>query len=92
MGTGRAGEISLDLNNINTKNLGLYSQSSLNFSTDLSIDTFNGTDNENFIYRDVSTNSSRLIDIGDSRIPSHGKAFFSGSHIDLSLNHAELNN
>ncbi len=92
MGTGRAGEISLDLNNINTKNLGLYSQSSLNFSTDLSIDTFDGTDNDNFIYRDVSSNSSRLIDLGDSQVPSYGKAFFSGSHIDLSLNDAKLNN
>ncbi len=92
IGTERAGEISLDLSNINTKNLGLYSQSSLKFSTDLSIDTFNGTDNENFIYKDVSTNSSRLIDLGDSRVPSNGKAFFSGSHIDLSLNDAELNN
>ncbi len=92
MGTGRAGEISLDLNNINTKNLGLYSQSSLNFSTDLSIDTFDGTDNDNFIYKDVSTNSSRLIDLGDSQVPAYGKAFFSGSHIDFSLNDAELNN
>ena len=72
--------------------MGLYSQSSLKFSTDLSIDTFNGTDNENFTYKDVSTNSSRLIDLGDSRVPSNGKAFFSGSHIDLSLNDAELNN
>ena len=92
MGTGRTGEISLDLSNINTKNIGLYSQSSLNFSSDLSIDTFDGTDNDNFIYKDVSTNSSRLIDLGDSRVPSYGKAFFSGSHIDLSLNDAELNN
>ena len=91
MGTGRTGEISLDLSNINTKNLGLYSQSSLNFSTDLSIDTFDGTDKDNFIYRDVSTNSSRLIDLGDSQVPSYGKAFFSGSYIDLSLNDAELN-
>ncbi len=92
IGTERAGEISLDLSNINAKNLGLYSQSSLKFSTDLSIDTFNGTDNENFIYKDVSTNTSRLIDLGDSQVPSNGKAFFSGSHIDLSLNDAELNN
>ncbi len=92
MGTGRTGEISLDLSNINTKNLGLYSQSSLNFSTDLSIDTFDGTDNNNFIFKDVSTNSSRLIDLEDNRVPSDGKAFFSGSYIDLSLNDAELNN
>ncbi len=92
MGTDRTGEISLDLSNINTKNLGLYSQSSLKFSTDLSIDTFDGTDNDNFIYRDVSTNSNRFIDLGDELIPSSGKAFFSGSHIDLSLNDAELNN
>ncbi len=92
MGTGRTGEISLDLSNINTKNLGLYSQSSLNFSTDLSIDTFDGTDTANFIYEDVSTNSNRLIDLGDELIPSSGKAFFSGSYIDLSLNDAELNN
>ncbi len=92
MGTGRTGEISLDLSNINTKNLGLYSQSSLNFSTDLSIDTFDGTDNDNFLYKDVSTNSSRMIDLGDSLVPSYGKAFFSGSHIDLALNDAELNN
>ncbi len=92
IGTERADEIFLDLSNINTKNLGLYSQSSLKFSTDLSIDTFNGTDNENFIYKDVSINSSRSIDLGDSRVPTNGKAFFSGSHIDLSLNDAELNN
>ena len=64
----------------------------MKFRNDLSIDTFNGTDNENFIYKDVSTNNSRLIDLGDSQIPSNGKAFFSGSHIDLSLNDAELNN
>ncbi len=92
MGTGRTGEISLDLTNIDTKHLGLYSQSSLNFSTDLSIDTFDGTDNDNSIYRDVSTNSSRLIDLGDSQVPSYGKAFFSGSYIDFSLNDSELNN
>ena len=51
MGTGRAGEISLNLSNINTKSVGLYSQSSLNFSSDLSIDTFDGTDQENFLYK-----------------------------------------
>ena len=92
IGTGRTGEISLDLSNIDTKHLGLYSQSSLNFSSDLSIDTFDGTDQENFLYKDVSTNSSRLIDLGDSLIPSNGNAFFSGSHIDLSLNDSKLNN
>ncbi len=92
MGTNRTGEISLDLNNIDTKHLGMYSQSSLNFSSDLSIDTFDGTDQENFLYNDISTNSSRLIDLGDSLIPSSGKAFFSGSHIDLSLNDSKLNN
>ena len=92
MGTGRAGEISLDLSNIDTKHIGLYSQSSLNFSSDLSIDTFDGTDQENFLFKDVTTNSSRLIDLGDSLIPSSGKAFFSGSHIDLSLNDSQLNN
>ena len=48
MGTGRAGEISLDLSKIDTGSIGLYSQSSLNFSTDLSIDTFDGTDQENY--------------------------------------------
>ncbi len=92
IGTGRAGEISMDLNSINTKNIGLYSQSSLNFSSDLSIDTFDGTNEENFLYKDVSTNSNRLIDLGDELVPSSGKAFFSGSHIDLSLNDSELNN
>ena len=92
MGTGRTGEISFDLSNINTKNVGLYSQSSLNFSSDLSIDTFDGTDQENFTYKNVSTNSSRLIDLGKGLVPFYGKAFFSGSHIDLSLNDAELNN
>ena len=90
--TGRAGEISMDLNSINTKNIGLYSQSSLNFSSDLSIDTFDGTNEENFLYKDVSTNSNRLIDLGDQLVPSSGIAFFSGSHIDLSLNDSELNN
>ena len=92
MGTGRAGEISLDLSTIDTKQIGLYSQSSLNFSSDLSINTFDGTDEENFLYKDVSTNSSRLIDLGDTLIPSSGTAFFSGSHIDLSLNDSEANN
>ena len=92
VGTGRAGEISLDLSKIDTGSIGLYSQSSLNFSTDLSIDTFDGTDQENFLYKDVSTNSRRLIDLGDSLIPSGGTAFFSGSHIDLSLNDSEANN
>ncbi len=92
MGTGRTGEISLDLSNIDTKHIGLYSQSSLNFSSDLSIDTFDGIDQENFLYNNVSTDSSRLIDLGDSLIPSSGKAFFSGSHIDLSLNDSKLNN
>ena len=92
MGTGRAGEISIDLSNISTKNIGLYSHSSLNFSSDLSIDTFDGVEKDSFIYKDVSTNSSRLIDLGDNLIPSYGKTFFSGSHIDLSLNDAELNN
>ena len=92
IGTGRAGEISMDLNSINTKNIGLYSQSSLNFSSDLSIDTFDGTNEENFLYKDVSTNSNRLIDLGDQLVPSSGIAFFSGSHIDLSLNDSELNN
>ena len=92
MGTGRAGEISLDLSSINTKSIGLYSQSSLNFSSNLNIDTFDGTDQEDFLYKDVSTNSSRLIDLGDNLIPSSGKAFFSGSHINLSLNDSELNN
>ena len=92
MGTGRAGEISLDLSTIDTKHIGLYSQSSLNFSSDLSIGTFDGTDQEDFLYKDVSTNSSRLIDLGDDLIPSSGKAFFSGSYIDLSLNDSELNN
>ena len=92
MGTGRAGEISLDFNTIDTKHIGLYSQSSLNFSSNLNIDTFDGTDQEDFLYKDVSTNSSRLIDLGDNLIPSSGKAFFSGSHIDLSLNDSELNN
>ena len=92
IGTGRAGEISMDLNSINTKNIGLYSQSSLNFSSDLSIDTFDGTNEENFLYKDVSTNSNRLIDLGDQLVPSSGIAFFSGSHVDLSLNDSELNN
>ncbi len=92
MGTGRTDKISLDLSNIDTKHIGLYSQSSLNFSTDLSIDTFDGTDQENFTYKDVSSTSSRLIKLGDSLVPSYEKAFFSGSHIDLSLNDAELNN
>ena len=92
MGTGRADDISLDLTNIDTKSIGLYSQSSLNFSSDVSIDTFDGTDQENFLYKDVSTNSGRLIDLGDNLIPSSGTAFFSGSHIDLSLNDSEANN
>ncbi len=92
VGTGRAGEISMDLNSINTQNIGLYSQSSLNFSSDLSIDTFDGTNKENFLYKDVSTNSNRLIDLGSELIPSSGKAFFSGSYMDLSLNDSELNN
>ncbi len=92
MGTGRTDEISLDLSNIDTKHIGLYSQSSLNFSSDLSIDTFDGTDQENFTYKDVSSTSSRLIELGGSLVPSYGKAFFSGSYIDLSLNDAELNN
>ena len=92
MGTGRADDISLDLTNIDTKSIGLYSQSSLNFSSDVSIDTFDGTDQENFLYKNVSTNSSRLIDLGDALIPSSGTAFFSGSHIDLSLNDSEANN
>jgi flagellin-like hook-associated protein FlgL len=92
MGTGRTDEISLDLTNIDTKHLGLYSQSSLNFSSDLSIDTFDGIDQENYTYKDVSTTSSRLIELGDSLVPAHGKAFFSGSYIDFSLNDSELNN
>ena len=50
MGTGRAGEISLDLSTIDTKQIGLYSQSSLNFSSDLSINTFDGPDEANFLY------------------------------------------
>ena len=33
-----------------------------------------------------------MIELGDSLVPSYGKAFFSGSHIDLSLNDSELNN
>ena len=92
MGTGRADGISLDLSKIDTGSIGLYSQSSLSFSSDLSIDTFDGTNQETFLYRDVSTNSSRLIDLRDALIPSSGTAFFSGSYIDLSLNDSEANN
>ncbi len=92
LGTGRAGELALDLSNIDTKSIGLYSHSSLNFSSDLRIETFDGTDQENFLYKDVSSNSNRLIDLGDNLVPTSGTAFFSGSHIDLSLNDSELNN
>ena len=88
----RSGELSLNINNIETKTLGAYSQSTLSFSSDVSIETFDGTDQENFIFEDVSSNSNRLIDLGKSILPSGGTAFFSGSHIDLSLNDSEANN
>ena len=92
MGTGRTGEVSLDLTAIDTKKIGLYSQSSLNFSSDLSIDTFDGAIKENYLYEDISSNSSRLLEFEKNLVPSSGKAFFSGSYIDLSLNDAALNN
>ena len=47
-GIQKSGDVALNINKIETKNIGLYSQSTRSFSTDLNIETFNGTDKKNF--------------------------------------------
>ena len=92
IGIQKSGGIALNIGNINTSNIGLYSQSTRTFSNDLNIETFDGTNKASFTYENISSNSDRRIDIGKSQIPNDGEAFFSGSYIDLSLDNSEFNN
>ena len=91
-GSTRNGFVSMDLNQINSSTLGIYEHTTKNYSNSLKIETFNGTDNDDFLYEDVTSNSQRELDMGGTKIPSVGKAFFSDSYIDFVFDDASLNN
>ncbi len=91
-GSTRNGSVSMDLNQINSSTLGVYEHTTKNYSNSLKIETFNGTENDDFLYEDVTSNSLRALDMGSAKIPSVGKAFFSDSYIDFVFDDASLNN
>ena len=91
-GSTRNGSVSMDINQINSSTLGVYEHTTKNYSNSLKIETFNGTDHDNFLYEDVTSNSLRALDLGSAKIPSVGNAFFSNSYIDFIFDDASLNN
>ena len=91
-GSTRNGSVSMDLNQINSSTLGVYEHTTKNYSNSLKIETFNGTENDDFLYEDVTSNSLRALDMGSAKIPSVGKAFFSDSYIDFVFDDASLYN
>ena len=92
IGESNRGELAVDLKKINSETLGVYEQSTQRFSSNVKIETFDGTDAASYLFEDVTANSRRLIDLGKPVIPSEGDSFFSNSYIDFSLDDAELNN
>lgn len=92
IGGSNRGEFTIDLKKTNSTTLGVFEQSTQRFSSDVKIETFDGTNPDSYLYENVSANSQRLIDLGRSVIPSEGESFFSGSYIDFSLDDADLNN
>ena len=91
-GSTRNGSVSMDINQINSSTLGVYEHTTKNYSNSLKIETFNGTDHDNFLYEDVTSNSLRALELGSAKIPSVGNAFFSNSYIDFIFDDASLNN
>ena len=85
-------ELTVDLKKINSETIGVYEQSTQRFSSNVKIETFDGSNAGSYLYKDVTANSQRLIDLGGSVIPSEGESFFTNSYIDFSLDDAELNN
>ena len=80
------------LKKINSETLGVYEQSTQRFSSNVKIETFDGSNAGSYLYENVTANSQRLIDLGGPVIPSEGESFFTNSYIDFSLDDAELNN
>ena len=74
-GSTRNGFVSMDLNQINSSTLGIYEHTTKNYSNSLKIETFNGTDNDDFLY-ETSLKLTKRIRYGCTKIPSVGKAFF----------------
>ncbi len=85
-------ELAVDLKKINSETIGVYEQSTQRFSSNVKIETFDGSNAGSYLYEDVTANSQRLIDLGKPIIPSEGESFFTNSYIDFSLDDAELNN
>ena len=92
LGSNRNGSISMDINEISSSTLGVYQHTTKNYSNSLNIETFNGTDQNSFLYENVTSNSLRALDLGEKKIPSAGQAFFSDSYIDFNFDDAFLNN
>ena len=92
LGSNRNGSISMDINKINSTTLGVYKHTTKNYSNSLNIETFNGTDQNSFLYENVTSNSLRSLDLGQKKIPSVGESFFTDSYIDFNFNDAFLNN
>ena len=70
IGESNRGELAVDLKNINSETLGVYEQSTQRFSSNVKIETFDGTDAASYLFEDVTANSRRLIDLGKPVIPS----------------------
>ncbi len=92
LGSNRNGAVSMDINEINSSTLGVYQHSTKNYSNSLNIDTFNGTDQNSFLYENVTSNSLRALNLGQKKIPSIGESFFTDSFIDFNFDDAFLNN
>ena len=92
LGSNRNGSVSMDINEISSSTLGVYQHTTKNYSNSLNIETFNGTDQNSFLYKNITLNSLRALELGEKKIPSAGDAFFADSYIDFNFDDAFLNN
>ena len=64
LGSNRNGSVSMDINEINSSTLGVYQHTTKNYSNSLNIETFNGTDQNSYLYENVTSNSLRALELG----------------------------